>query len=252
MGTSSRGNPLKGVGAGGRATDVSGHPWKRDDVAWAGGHRSTPKKHPQEPAVWQPACFLQANRCLPPGPLPCARKSSAWGLPALHLARRWKGHLEPEGSVLALVLPWRSRGASADGMAGGEVAFSSRTLALQSLHHYTRVQDTPKLRLPQKTYKSRAPVAPKACVCVGGVLINTLLLAFHSAPPLPSAAPQRPSGVPADLTPRSGGARGSPLSDLRARRVHALSPAGVLTPQGRVDGDSGINSPQRRLRSFGE
>lgn len=248
MGTSSRGNSLKGVGAGGRATEVPGHPWKRPDLAWAGGRRG--RKQAETAGLPAPGgASCRHTRCLPPGLRPCARSSSAWGLPARRLARPWTGHQGPEGCVLALVL--HSRGASADGTAGGEVASSCTTLALPSPLHYTGVQETPNSASRRKPTSPGHPW-PRGHVCVGGSLIYTLLPALHPHPPPPSAAPQRPSGVPADLTPRGGGARGSPLSDLRARRVHALSGVGVLTPQGPADGDHGMNSPQRRLQSFGE
>lgn len=194
---------------------------------------------------------MQANRCLPPGPLPCASKSSAWGLTALRLARQWKGHLEPEGCVLALVLPWRNRGAS-------ETGWQVEKRPPPAGHWPSRASFIiPGLKIPPNLASRRKPTSPghpwpRGHVCVSGRSHQYSLSRFPLPPPLPSAAPQRSSGVPADLTPCSGGARGSPLSDLRARRVHALSRAGVLTPQGRVDGDSGINSPQRRLQSFGE
>lgn len=250
MGTSSRGNSLKGVGAGGRATEVPEHPWKRHDLAWARGRRG--RKQAETAGLPAPGgASCRHTRCLPPGLRPCARSSSAWGLPARRLARPWTGHQEPEGCVLAGPALLEPRGLCRrdGGWRGGLLPHDTGPPESPSLYRGARY---PKLRLSKKTYKSRAPVAPGACVCVGGFLIYTLLPALHPHPPPPSAAPQRPSGVPADLTPRSGGARGSPLSDLRARRVHALSGAGVLTPQGRADGDHGINSPQRRLQSFGE
>ena len=190
MGTSSRGNSLKGVGAGGRATEVPEHPWKRHDLAWAGGRRG--RKQAETAGLPAPGgASCRHTRCLPPGLWPCARSSSAWGLLARRLARPWTGHQEPEGCVLALVLPWQSHGASADGTAGGEVASSRTTLALPSPLHYTGVQDTPNSASRRKPTSPGHPW-PRGHVCVSAAFSSTPSCLLST--PIRHLPPRPPSG----------------------------------------------------------
>lgn len=216
MGTSSRGNSLKGVRTGARATEVPGHPWKRDDLAWAGGRRG--RKQAETAGLLAPGgASSRQTRCLPPGLRPCARNSSAWGLPALRLARQWTGHQEPEDCVLALVLPWHSRGASADGMAGGEVASSCWTLALPSLLHYTGVQDTPNSASRRKPTSPGHPW-PRGHVCVSGGLSRPHPPAC-SPPPSATSLRGPPAAVRGPCRPHSPQRRGSGLTAFRPSRA---------------------------------